>query len=174
MKFKTLIGYVGLKISNLLPHNNSKIRIGQKKIRAFWAKLFLTQCGKCVDINKNIRISHLVELGDYSGVGVGACFYGRVVIGKNVMIGPQCWIYTQNHETSQIDIPMRLQGPQNMKPVIIGDDVWIGGRVTILPGVKIGNGVIIGAGAVVSKNIPDYAVAVGNPAIVVKYRKDKS
>lgn len=173
MKFKTIVGYIGLKFANLLPHNNSKFNLGQKKIRAFFGKLFLSKCGKNVDISKNIRVSHHTKLGNNSGIGVGSLFYGHVTIGDNVMIGPQCWIYTQNHETSRTDIPMRLQGPQKERPVVIGDDVWIGGRVTILPGVKIGGGSIIGAGAVVSKDIPEYAVAVGNPAQVVKYRKDK-
>ena len=65
---------------------------------------------------------------------------------------------------------MRQQGPQREEPVVIGNDVWIGSRVTILPGVHIGNGVIIGAGAVVSKDIPDYAIVGGNPARILKYR----
>lgn len=60
----------------------------------------------------------------------------------------------------------------SVEPVVIGDDVWIGTRVIILPGVKIGNGVIIAAGAVVTKDIPDYAVAGGVPAKVIKYRNN--
>lgn len=56
------------------------------------------------------------------------------------------------------------------KKIIIGNDVWIGANATILPGIEIGNGAIIGAGSVVTKNVPDYAIAVGNPANVIKYR----
>ena len=60
---------------------------------------------------------------------------------------------------------------QDFKPVHIGNDVWLGSRVTILPGVNIGNGCIIGASAVVTKDVPDYAVVGGNPAKILKYRK---
>ena len=69
---------------------------------------------------------------------------------------------------------MRLQGFSNVKPVVIGDDVWLGRRAIILPGVCIGNGSIIGAGAVVTKDIPPFSVAVGVPAKVIKDRKQYS
>lgn len=79
------------------------------------------------------------------------------------MMGRECFIYTYNHETSRTDIPMQEQGKSVEKAVCIGDDVWIGSRVTILPGVTIGNGAIIGASLVVTKYVPPYAVVCGNP-----------
>lgn len=69
--------------------------------------------------------------------------------------------------------PMSEKVPNLKGDTVVGNDVWIGHNVTILPGVKIGNGVIIGACSVVTKNLPDYCVACGNPARVVKYRFDK-
>jgi maltose O-acetyltransferase len=87
------------------------------------------------------------------------------------MMGPEVLIYTQNHSFSRVDITMDQQGFSEEKKVIIDDDVWIGARVIILPGVKIGRGSVIGAGSVVSKSIPEYSVAVGNPCKVVKLRK---
>jgi hypothetical protein len=69
---------------------------------------------------------------------------------------------------------MSKQGSCAEKPVYIGNDVCIGSRVTILPGVRIGNGVVIGSCAVVSRDVPDYAVVVGNPAKIVKYRNKQS
>lgn len=116
-------------------------------------------------------ITSTMEIGDRSGVGINARINGKVIIGKDVMMGPECTIYTQNHLFDRLDIPMNKQGVSVEKPVIIGDDVWIGGRVTILPGVHIGNGAIIGAGAVVTKDVPDYAIVGGNPAKILKYRK---
>jgi maltose O-acetyltransferase len=86
------------------------------------------------------------------------------------MMGPQCWVYTQNHEFNTLDKPMALQGPKAEEPVIICDDVWIGGRVTILPGVTVGRGSIIGAGAVVTKDVPPYSIVGGNPANVIRMR----
>lgn len=65
------------------------------------------------------------------------------------------------------------QGFQEEKPVYIGNDVWIGSRVTILPEVKIGNGCVIGAGAIVTKDVPDYAIVGGNPARVIRYRNQE-
>jgi maltose O-acetyltransferase len=81
-------------------------------------------------------------------------------------------IISRHHKYSRTDLPMRDQGWEVVKPVMIGDDVWIGDRVIILPGVSIGSGAIIGAGAVVVKSVPDWAVVVGNPARVVRYRKE--
>ena len=170
MRIKTLIGFAGLKLCNILPGNNSPIKLGQKQIRAVFAKLYLDKCGANIDVEKKTRFSHRVQLGTNSGIGVGARIYGPVTIGDDVMMGPECWIYTQNHATEDTTTPMRVQGPQPERPVTIGNDVWIGGRVTILPGVHIGNGVIIGAGAVVTKDVPDFAVVGGNPARILKMR----
>ena len=66
---------------------------------------------------------------------------------------------------------MNKQGSQKEKPIYIGNDVWIGCNVILLPGVKIGNGVILGAGSVVRKNIPDYAIVYGNPAEIIDFRR---
>lgn len=170
MSVKNYIGLLGLWITNIFPPNDNPINLGQKGMRSLFARLFLTKAGKNIDIQKNARFSHTCVVGDNSGIGMEAKLYGKVIIGNDVMMGPQCWIYTQNHEFRYLDRPMRDQGPQEEKPVVIGNDVWIGGRVTILPGVKIGNGAIIGAGAVVSKDVPDYAIVGGNPAHILKYR----
>lgn len=165
-----LIGFLGLKLADILPMNDGLINLGQRHIRSFFASMFLAKSGVNIDIQKYTRFSHFCELGNNSGIGEGSRLYGKVLIGDDVMMGPQCWIYTQNHEFRYLDKPMRQQGPQREEPVVIGNDVWIGSRVTILPGVHVGNGVIIGAGAVVSKDVPDYAIVGGNPARILKYR----
>lgn len=72
-------------------------------------------------------------------------------------MGPDVMIFTQNHKNDRLDIPMMLQTDPK-RPVVIGDDVWIAARAIILPGVTIGKGSIIGAGAVVTKDVPEYAV----------------
>lgn len=170
MELRTLVGYAGLKICNILPDNGSPIHIGQKAIRGFFSRLFLEQCGGDVNIHKHTSFSHTCHIGNHSGIGKDSVLYGPVYIGDDVMMGTECLIYTRNHEYQDPATLMRLQGPQPVEKVIIGNDVWIGGRVTILPGVHIGNGAVIGAGAVVTKDVPDNAVVGGNPAVVIKIR----
>ena len=88
-----------------------------------------------------------------------------VTIGDDCFIGPNVSIYTACHSTNPIERNSRREWAE---PVAIGNNVWIGGSVTILPGVKIGNNVTIGAGSVVTKEIPDNVVAVGNPCRVIR------
>lgn len=95
---------------------------------------------------------------------------GRITIGDNVLIGPNCQLYTPQHPT---DYVMRRKTMETAYPVTIGDDTWLGGGVIVLPGVTIGKRCIIGAGSVVTKDIPDDCVAVGNPAKVIKKTADK-
>lgn len=170
-KIKLLISRILYLFASLLPSSFFWVNIGQKQIRAFCGKLILTQCGKCVNIEKGAVFSSSVELGDYSGIGIRSQIGGRTIIGKHVMMGPDVSIFVRNHVFSRTDIPMDQQGFSEEKPVTIADDVWIGAKVIILPGVHIGTGAVIGAGAVVTKDVPDYAVVGGNPARILKMRK---
>ena len=88
-----------------------------------------------------------------------------VTIGDNCFIGPNVSIYTACHSTDPVERNSRKEWAE---PVTIGDNVWIGGSVTILPGVTIGNNTTIGAGSVVTKDIPDNVVAAGNPCRVIR------
>jgi len=89
----------------------------------------------------------------------------RVTIGDDCFIGPNVSIYTACHSTDPVERNSRQEWA---KPVTIGNNVWIGGSVTILPGVTIGDNVSIGAGSVVVKDIPSNSIAVGNPCKVIK------
>ncbi len=112
-----------------------------------------------------------ISIGDDSSIGERARVLGKITIGKGVMMGEEVIIMTQNHKFDRTDIPMCQQGFQKEEPVIIEDDVWIGARVLILPGVKVGKGSILAAGAVVTKDVPEYTIVGGNPARVIKMRK---
>ncbi len=171
-KIKKIIGYVIYNlIAKHLPVSFSPVKIGQKAFRKMCGKLILAKCGKNVNIERGAVFSSKVELGDNSGIGINASIGGKCIIGNDVMMGPECIVYTQNHKVDDITTTMRGQGFSEEKPVYIGDDVWIGGRVIILPGVHIGSHSIIGAGSVVTKDIPEWSVAAGNPAVVKKSRK---
>ncbi|KAF7551734.1 hypothetical protein G7Z17_g4790 [Cylindrodendrum hubeiense] len=95
------------------------------------------------------------------------CFmnFGLVIIGDRVQMGPNVSLFGAGHETSVLS---RIKFVEFGHPIRIEDDCWIGGNVTILPGVTIGRGSTVGAGAVVTKSIPAYSVALGAPAKVVK------
>ena len=90
---------------------------------------------------------------------------GKIKIGKHCFIGPNCGMYTAIHATVAEE---RNQGLEIAKPIIIGDNVWFGGDVTVLPGVIIGENCIIGAKSVVTKDIPANTIAVGNPCRVIR------
>lgn len=141
------------------------------KLRNYFVRKYIKSAGKNMNIGRYCKIHKNTTIGDHSGVGFGCEIPNGVTLGSHVMMGPDVLIFTQNHQTADTEIPMREQGMAPLKPVVIGDDVWIGARVCILPGVTIGQGAVIGACAVVSKDVPAYSVAVGNPARVVKKRK---
>lgn len=142
-----------------------------KKIRGFFGHIILKSHGKNINIEKGAIFNSQVSLGTNSGIGVNCEVYGPVTIGDNVMMGPDVVIYTNNHSTARTDITMIEQGYEEVKPVVIGNDVWIGKRVIILPGVTIGNGCVIGAGSIVTKDVSDFTVVAGNPATIIRVRK---
>lgn len=133
----------------------------------------LENCGKNVNIESNATFSPKVTLGDYSGIGINAKIYGTCHIGRYVMMGTDVIIITRNHRFDRTDIPMMEQGFEEERPVYIGNDVWIGDRVLILPGVHIGDGSIIAAGAVVTKDVPPYSIVAGVPARKIRDRFEK-
>ena len=139
-------------------------------LRGLFVKQAILKCGKKVNVDQGARFGLDIVLGDYSSIGRNSFVQSGTYIGRYVMIAPDCGIYTMNHRFQRMDIPMREQGLTKPKCVIIEDDVWIGTKTVILPGVHIGKGAIIGAGSIVTKNIPPYSIAVGNPARVKKRR----
>ena len=172
MKVKYIIGKVLFPFVRVLPYSDTKIVGGlARNLRNCVGGMILCQIGKNVNIEKNALFSGDCSLGDNSGIGINAKIFGKVTIGKDVMMGPDCIIYASNHEYSDINIPMNKQGSKSA-PVNIGDDVWIGARVTILPGVLVGSHSVIAAGAVVTHNVPPFAIVGGVPAKVIKYRNE--
>ena len=108
-----------------------------------------------------------IEVGEnfYANVNCIMLDVGKITIGDNVLFGPNVSIYTAGHP---IHPESRKSGYEYGIPVTIGSNVWIGGSCVILPGVSIGNNVVIGAGSVVTKDIPDNVCAAGNPCRVIR------
>ncbi|MBD0832983.1 sugar O-acetyltransferase [Aestuariibaculum sediminum] len=113
------------------------------------------------DYGKNII------LGENVYMNFNCCILdaARVTIGNNCMIAPNVQIYTATHP---VEYKARNSGKELAKPISIGDNVWIGGNSTICPGVTLGNNVVVGAGAVVTKSFPSDVVIAGNPAKIIK------
>ncbi len=114
-----------------------------------------------------------IDIGDFSNIGAG-CRMGttsQIKIGKHVLLAANCYIGGAQHNYDRTDIPIMRQGYNNRGGVIIEDDVWLGTDVKILDGVTIGTGCVIGAGALVTKDIPSYSIAMGVPAKVTGSRK---
>lgn len=124
---------------------------------------------------ENVHVEQFFHCDYGCNIHVGENFYANydcvmidvceIRIGDNVMLAPRVGIYTAGHP---IDADVRNCGLEFGKPITIGNDVWIDGNVVINPGVTIGNDVVIGSGSVVTKDIPDHTVAVGNPCRVLR------
>ncbi|MFZ4798391.1 MAG: acyltransferase [Bacteroidia bacterium] len=152
-------------------------------------------CLKCDNINK-IKIGHSSSIGSFSVIAVAdeqsernSCSFleighdtyigesnniraagGVIKIGNNCLISQHISIVASNHGINKDNLIQKQSWSRNNNSIYICDDVWIGANSVILPGVTIGEGVVVGAGSVVTKDIPPYAIVVGNPAKVLKYR----
>jgi acetyltransferase-like isoleucine patch superfamily enzyme len=113
-----------------------------------------------------------VQIGERVYVGEYAVIYGHggVTIGNDVLISMHCRILSSNHTVPDRDKLIRYQ-PDTLLPTHIGNDVWLGAGVTVLGGVTIGDGCVVGAMGVVTHDLPPYAIAMGVPAQIVKYRR---
>lgn len=122
----------------------------------------------CYDNYANVPLSPSIVIGPGSMFGDDCRFLvaDRLTVGKNVLAASYILVTTENHGMN-CDLSYSTQ-PLVTGPVEIGDECWIGEGVTIMPGVKIGNKAIIGAGSVVNRDVPAYTIAVGNPARIVK------
>jgi len=127
-----------------------------------------------VYIGDNVEIrcnaGNKINIGEGYTINRGSLVMGKVTILNDCLIAPLCIIVGSNHNFSKNDSHIKEQGISS-KGIIIESNVWLGAQVTVLDGVKIGEGAIIGAGSVVTKDIPPNCIAVGNPCKVIKERK---
>lgn len=142
-------------------------------VRALLCRFIFKETGVKINIQKNVYFGkgNNISIGNHSGIGE-CSILGQdeeIKIGNNVLIGPHLMIFTQNHNFSDRTKLIREQGATR-KPVIIEDDVWIGARVILLPGVILGRGSVVAAGAVVTKSFPPFSVIGGVPARIIGNR----
>lgn len=171
-KFFLMVYY---SVAQYLPDSYRPI-IGKisNAIRIFCCRRIFKYCGKKVsNINRKAFFGKgdEVEIGDYSSIGANCILHPKVKIGKYVMMGPDVYMVGNNHRTDDVNKPMCFQGKCKNQVIEIEDDCWIGARVMIMPGRKIGKGSILAAGAIITKDVEPFSVMGGNPAKIIKRRK---
>lgn len=143
------------------------------RLRYLCCKNIFLECGKNVNIERRAKFGSgfRLKIGDNSSIGINCYVPGDIVIGKDVMMGPNCYFLSANHAFDRTDIPIRLQGGSGARKAIIEDDVWIGREVLFTPGRTVKKGSIVAARCVLSKDFPEYSIIGGNPARLIRSRK---
>lgn len=170
---KSIVTFVVAKLNAVKCGRGAYIGLGVKfvsrgKVRIEKGSVIRPLCRLYTSFNNSeIVLGEGTEIGEMSTISSA----NRVAFGKYVLTGPHVYVADHNHEYEDINVPICHQGIRcnNNDSVTIGDGTWIGTNVVIAGNVKIGKNCVIGANSVVTKDIPDYSVAVGAPCVVVKY-----
>jgi maltose O-acetyltransferase len=143
-------------------------------LRNSLARRLFRHCGQNVVVKRGAYFGTGKDLriGDGSQIGENARVEHDTIIGSHVMMGLEVIALSTRHAHDRIDVPLIDQGYEPRTPVSIGNDVWIGARVILLPGVHIGDHSIVAAGAVVTRDVPPWSVVGGVPARILKSRLD--
>ena len=148
-------------------YNSTRPSDGEKQKELLTRLLGKTQENFCITAPFWCDYGYNIEIGEnfYANHNLVILDGAKVTFGNNVFIAPNCGFHTAGHP---IDAERRNKGLEYAYPISVGNDVWIGAGVQVMPGVTIGSNVVIGGGSVVVKDIPDNSVAVGNPCRVIR------
>ena len=168
---KKIIYYVLYRmIAKHIPGDIGYLRKYSYDFRKILCRPLFRDCGEIFGIGQGVDFGNganvIMKYCANLGPGCQISGNGLTTIGQHVMMGYHCMIITQNHK-------YLAEGYDGVEigNVVIDDYAWLGHRVIILPGVRIGKHAIVGAGSVVTKDVPDYAIVAGNPARIIKMRK---
>lgn len=150
-------------------YNDLISHLPSRRLRRLALRPWLGALGRSAAVQMHCRILHGpgVQVGDRAVINTGCLLDGRrypIQIGADVSVGPEAAILTLGHD------PRSASFADRGGPVRIGDRAWIGYRAIVLPGVQIGEGAVVGAGAVVSRHVPPFTIVAGNPASVIGTR----
>jgi maltose O-acetyltransferase len=146
-----------------------------RSLRDPLCRQFFAETGEKIKIQSHVFVGdgRYVHIGSNSGIGTGSRVYG-VVIGENVMVAPNVLFLKENHRYDNIEAPIDGQGYTEIALPVIEDWAWIGERAIILPGRRVGRGAIVGAGAVVTRDVEPFSIVAGNPARPIGHRESGS
>ncbi len=181
LAFMNKKGYIST--SAMIPHD--ALRLGEHVFIGDRVVVYKGQGGGAVEIGAGAAIHNdvIIEVGAGGGLRIGgdthiqprchfSAYKGSILIGREVQIGPNCGFYPYNHGFKS-GLPIKEQPLQSRGDIIIADGAWLGFGVVVLDNVRIGKGAVVGAGAVVTREIPDNAIAAGSPARVIGMRDNR-
>ncbi len=153
-------------VATKLPRKRSPVGFLGRSARGWACAGLFDHLGEDTNVDKGVFFGSGagVSLGDRSGIGVESLVLGTVTIGDDVMIGPRCVVVSHEHIYDDVSTPMNAQGMAPDLPVVIGNDVWLGVGVTLLPGTVIGDGAVVAAGGVVTGAVEPGVIVGGVPA----------
>ncbi len=162
--------YSFLQFLPTAPMPGSSLAYGLRRIAA---RTIFRRCGAGVIIKSRAYFGRgtNVEIGNRSQLGIRLRADSDFVVGDDVVMGPDVVIMCWSHRFDRVDVPINQQGPGEVRPVTVGDDVWLGTRCILLPGVSVGNHAVVGAGSVVTRDVPEYAIVAGVPAVILRDRR---
>lgn len=168
-KLKLVIYYLFIQ---KLPH--SRLWSGFNSVRRWYMakvlKLMPNDSNSKFENGIYISDARQLKIGTYARINEHVFLQGKITVGNHVMMAPYVAIYTNTHEHARTDIPMVMAGDTDTKPVTIENNVWLGRNVVVLPGITVGEGSIVGANAVVTKNVAPFTIVGGIPAKEIRKR----
>ena len=152
------IAYYGM--AQHLPWSIQPLGGTAKRVRAAACRNLFDAFGQGVNVEQGAWFGSGagIRVGDRSSIGKDARLMGPCTLGADVMMGPGCFVLSGAHNHSDLTVPMNTQGMAPDRPIVVEDDVWIGAAAVLLPGVRVGRGAIVAAGAIVTRDVEPYTV----------------
>ena len=166
-----LLAYYG--VARYLPDSSFPGGWQATRLRGFLCGKFIARAGRAFYVRSDVFLAdgRYLQVGDSVSIGPGCRIYGAV-LGDSVIVGPGCVFFKENRAADDLDKPVGAHGTTAINVPVVEDWAWIGERAIVLQGRRIGKGAIVGAGAVVSRDVEPFTVVGGNPARVIGDRRD--
>jgi maltose O-acetyltransferase len=168
-RYLCLLAYYGF--AQHLPDMSFPGGVASTRLRSYLCRGFLASAGKGIDIRPGAFLAdgRYLHMADWSSIGPGCRIYGAR-LGYGVIIGPHCVFFKENRAADDLSKPVGAHGTTPINVPVVEDFAWVGERVLVLQGRRIGKGAIVGAGAVVTRDVEPFTIVGGNPARVIGHR----